>query len=117
MLGASPNAFAASSPNLSSPFAIGFLHVRQLARPDFASSITFAMGESYQVGGTVRPMAAADQPYPVIASKIDARVGDYQANHASNSAAVAKLQQALVEATLGGGEKYTSRHKAAGKLL
>ena len=37
MLGASPNAFAASSPNRSSPFAIGFLQVRQAARPDFTN--------------------------------------------------------------------------------
>jgi hypothetical protein len=27
---------------------MGFLHVRQLARPDLASSITFAMAERYR---------------------------------------------------------------------
>ena len=43
MLGVSLNWFGASTPSRSSPFAIVFLQVRQLARPDFASSITFAM--------------------------------------------------------------------------
>jgi len=42
-LGASLNWVWVSTPSRSSPLAIGFLHVRQLARPDFASSITFAM--------------------------------------------------------------------------
>jgi acetyl-CoA carboxylase carboxyltransferase component len=58
-----------------------------------------------------------DQPYPVISSRIDPRSPEYRANHEANAAAVEKLKKALVEATLGGGEKYTSRHKAAGKLL
>jgi len=57
------------------------------------------------------------QSYPVIASRIDPRSGDYQANAAANRAAVDKLAAALHEATLGGGDKYNSRHKAAGKLL
>jgi len=58
-----------------------------------------------------------EQPYPVIATKIDARSPEFRANHEANTAAVAKLRAALTEATVGGGEKYTSRHKAAGKLL
>ena len=57
------------------------------------------------------------QPYPVIATKVDARSPEYRANHETNTAAVAKLAGALREATVGGGDKYTSRHKAAGKLL
>ncbi|HTL35363.1 MAG TPA: carboxyl transferase domain-containing protein [Kofleriaceae bacterium] len=58
-----------------------------------------------------------EQPYPVITSRIDPRNPEYRANHDANTAAVAKLTKALAEATVGGGEKYTSRHKAAGKLL
>jgi acetyl-CoA carboxylase carboxyltransferase component len=61
--------------------------------------------------------AEVEQPYPVIASRIDPRNPEYRANHEANTAAVAKLTKALAEATVGGGEKYTSRHKAAGKLL
>jgi acetyl-CoA carboxylase carboxyltransferase component len=58
-----------------------------------------------------------EQPYPVIATRIDTRSPEYRANHEANTAAVEKLRKALGEATIGGGEKYTSRHKAAGKLL
>jgi acetyl-CoA carboxylase carboxyltransferase component len=58
-----------------------------------------------------------EQAYPVIATKIDPRSPEFQANHESNAAAVDKLTKALAEATVGGGERYTSRHKAAGKLL
>ena len=61
--------------------------------------------------------AVAEQRYPVIASRVDARAPEYVANREANAAALAKLGKALVEATVGGGEKYTSRHKAAGKLL
>jgi acyl-CoA carboxylase subunit beta len=61
--------------------------------------------------------AFVEQRYPVIATKIDPRNPEYRANHEANTAAVAKLTKTLAEATVGGGEKYTSRHKAAGKLL
>jgi acetyl-CoA carboxylase carboxyltransferase component len=61
--------------------------------------------------------AAVEQPYPVITTRIDSRSPEYRANHEANTAAVEKLTKALAEATVGGGEKYTSRHKAAGKLL
>src|SRR4051812_7467704 len=61
--------------------------------------------------------AHVEQPYPVIATKIDPRSPEYRANHETNTTAIEKLKKALVEATLGGGEKYNSRHKAAGKLL
>jgi acetyl-CoA carboxylase carboxyltransferase component len=57
------------------------------------------------------------QQYPVIATRIDPRADDYRANEAANRAAVAKLVAALHEATLGGGDRYNNRHKAAGKLL
>jgi acyl-CoA carboxylase subunit beta len=62
-------------------------------------------------------MRADIQRYPVIATKIDARAAEFRANHDANSAALGKLAAAMREATVGGGEKYTSRHKAAGKLL
>src|SRR6185436_7430224 len=52
-----------------------------------------------------------------IATRIDPRADDFRANDGANRAAVARLSAALHEATLGGGDKYTSRHKAAGKLL
>ncbi len=58
-----------------------------------------------------------EQPYPVIATRIDPRSAEYRANHDANSAAVDKLTKSLAEATVGGGEKYITRHKAAGKLL
>src|SRR6266545_1533377 len=59
----------------------------------------------------------SEQLYPVLPTKIDRRSTEYAANHAANAGAVDKLTAALREATVGGGEKYTSRHKAAGKLL
>ncbi len=58
-----------------------------------------------------------EQPYPVIADRVDRRSDEYRANHAANTAAVAKLHAAQHEATLGGGEKYVARHRAAGKML
>jgi acetyl-CoA carboxylase carboxyltransferase component len=58
-----------------------------------------------------------EQLYPVLATRIDPRSPEFRANHEANRAAVDKLRAALAEATVGGGEKYTSRHKAAGKLL
>jgi acetyl-CoA carboxylase carboxyltransferase component len=61
--------------------------------------------------------AAVVQPYPVIATRVDPRADDYRANQAANRAAIDKLRAALHEATLGGGDRYVARHKAAGKLL
>jgi acetyl-CoA carboxylase carboxyltransferase component len=58
-----------------------------------------------------------EQAYPVIQTRVDPRGAEYTANAEQNRAAVDKLRAALAEATVGGGEKYTSRHKAAGKLL
>ncbi|HEU0032191.1 MAG TPA: carboxyl transferase domain-containing protein [Kofleriaceae bacterium] len=57
------------------------------------------------------------QPYPVIATRVDPRSDEFRGNSDANRAAIDKLRAALHEATLGGGDKYTSRHKAAGKLL
>jgi hypothetical protein len=48
MLGVSLNWVWVSTPSRSSPLAIGLRQVRQLARPDLASSITVAMaGTAY----------------------------------------------------------------------
>src|SRR5450432_381795 len=58
-----------------------------------------------------------EQAYPILASRIDPRGPEFRANAEANTASVEKLRAALAEATVGGGEKYTSRHKAAGKLL
>ena len=59
----------------------------------------------------------SEQPYPVIASRVDVRSVEARANRETNLAAIDKLRTALGEATVGGGEKYTAKHKAAGKLL
>src|SRR4051812_2235796 len=59
----------------------------------------------------------SDPPYPVLPTKLDRRSEAFGANRAANLAAVEKLTAALGEATVGGGDKYTSRHRAAGKLL
>ena len=59
----------------------------------------------------------ASQPYPILATRVEPRSDDYRANVDANRAAIDKLRAALQEATLGGGDKYNSRHKAAGKLL
>ncbi len=63
------------------------------------------------------PMPCDAQPYPVIATRVDPRGDEFRANHAANTAAIDKLRAALHAATVGGGDKYTSRHIAAGKLL
>jgi len=61
--------------------------------------------------------AREEQPYPILPSAVDRKDETYRANYGVNAAAIEKLRGALREATVGGGEKYTSRHKAAGKLL
>ncbi|MBX3160156.1 MAG: acyl-CoA carboxylase subunit beta [Deltaproteobacteria bacterium] len=53
----------------------------------------------------------------MIATRVDPRSEEYRANAEANRAAVGKLAAALQETTLGGGEKYVARHRAAGKLL
>ena len=67
--------------------------------------------------GAVTRAPADEQPYPLLVTRIDPRSPEFRANHAANSQSLTGLSAALAEATVGGGEKYTSRHKAAGKLL
>jgi acetyl-CoA carboxylase carboxyltransferase component len=62
-------------------------------------------------------VVAEEQPYPILPTAVDRRDPGYRANYDANQAAVEKLRKALAEATVGGGEKYTARRKAAGKLL
>jgi acyl-CoA carboxylase subunit beta len=57
------------------------------------------------------------QPFPVINSNVLIRSEQFVANQTANQAAIATLQGALSEATVGGGDKYNDRHLAAGKLL
>src|SRR6478752_6027869 len=99
MLGVSLNWVVTSTPSRSSPFAIVFLHVRQLARPDLASSIMLAIARE----DTPRILSDAkradfayrapvsEQAYPVIATRADPRSEEFRGNHEANLAAVAKL--------------------------
>lgn len=59
----------------------------------------------------------AEQPYPVIATKIDRKCAEYQANHAANLRSIDALNAALAKSRAGGGEKYVTRHRRSGKLL
>ena len=63
------------------------------------------------------PNAESQQLFPVLSTNADPRQREFAENLEANRAAVAKLTTALAEATAGGGEKYNSRHLAAGKLL
>ncbi len=58
-----------------------------------------------------------EQPYPILESRVNLRSDTYRANLEANLASIDKLGDALARARAGGGEKYVSRHKAAGKLL
>jgi acetyl-CoA carboxylase carboxyltransferase component len=57
------------------------------------------------------------QPYPILPSRVDVNDGEHQGIRAATEAALGTLRVALAAATAGGGDKYTSRHLAAGKLL
>src|SRR6188768_2619401 len=57
------------------------------------------------------------QPYPVLPTSVDRQADAYRANRDTNQASLEKLAAALARSREGGGEKYTSRHKAKGKLL
>jgi acetyl-CoA carboxylase carboxyltransferase component len=57
------------------------------------------------------------QPYPLLRTKVDARSEAYRKNYDDNSKSLDKLSSALEVARQGGGEKYVTRHKKAGKLL
>ncbi len=54
---------------------------------------------------------------PVLHSAIDPRSPAYDANRAAMLERLAELDAAVAKALAGGGEKYTSRHHARGKLL
>ena len=126
-LGVSPNAFAASIPSRSSPLAIVFLQVRQLARPDFASSIMFAIGS----GCTPEPFGAIGPPLHSRREQPAGRAAISGDRDEDRSPVRGVSRQrgreprgrrqaargARARPRVGGGEKYTSRHKAAGKLL
>ncbi len=62
-------------------------------------------------------MNAHNQPYPILRTAVDPRVEQYRSNAAANAASLEKLAKALAQAREGGGEKYVTRHRAAGKLL
>ncbi|HSN82056.1 MAG TPA: carboxyl transferase domain-containing protein [Polyangiales bacterium] len=58
-----------------------------------------------------------EQRYPVLRSKADTKSETYEANRRGNLAVLDEVNQALAKANLGGGEKYTSRHVARGRIL
>jgi acyl-CoA carboxylase subunit beta len=60
---------------------------------------------------------AQQQPFALLTSAVDTRSAEFAGNAEANHVALQKLSVALAEATAGGGEKYNSRHTAAGKLL
>ncbi len=55
--------------------------------------------------------------YPRLPTRVDPRSHAYHANRDANQAVLAKLADALSQARAGGGDKYTKRHRDAGKLL
>ncbi|HTM21394.1 MAG TPA: carboxyl transferase domain-containing protein, partial [Kofleriaceae bacterium] len=55
--------------------------------------------------------------FPVLDTRVDRRDEAFARNRDTNLAALARLEQKLAEARAGGGDKYVSRHRAAGKLL
>ncbi|MCA9596504.1 MAG: acyl-CoA carboxylase subunit beta [Myxococcales bacterium] len=57
------------------------------------------------------------QPYPILRSKLDKKAETFQQNYEQNLKSLERLEAALEKSRAGGGEKYVSRHKAAGKLL
>jgi acetyl-CoA carboxylase carboxyltransferase component len=62
-------------------------------------------------------LAGAEEPYPALGTAVDPRAQSYGENRAANLASLDKLAGALAAARAGGGEKYTARHLAKGKLL
>ena len=52
-----------------------------------------------------------------IKTTVNAQAAEYQSNYAAMQQAVARLGVELSRSTTGGGEKYTQRHLARGKLL
>ena len=64
----------------------------------------------------MRPRAEVE-PYPVLPTAVDRGSEAFAANQQANQASLDKLAGVLAQARAGGGEKYTARHKAKGKLL
>jgi acetyl-CoA carboxylase carboxyltransferase component len=62
-------------------------------------------------------MHAGEQRYPVLRSKVDPQNETFRSNRDQNLATLSRLEKALAKSREGGGEKYNSRHLAAGKLL
>jgi acetyl-CoA carboxylase carboxyltransferase component len=60
---------------------------------------------------------SVEHPYPVLPSRLERRSEVFKANYEANLAEVEKLQQALAESRVGGGERYVQRHLKKGKLL
>jgi acetyl-CoA carboxylase carboxyltransferase component len=54
---------------------------------------------------------------PILSTAVDARAQSYVDNRAAMTHRLDELEAALDAARTGGGEKYTARHKARGKLL
>jgi acetyl-CoA carboxylase carboxyltransferase component len=54
---------------------------------------------------------------PVLASRLDPRSEQFQANRRAMQEKLALLDELLVRARAGGGERYVARHHARGKLL
>ncbi|HSO50345.1 MAG TPA: carboxyl transferase domain-containing protein, partial [Acidimicrobiia bacterium] len=54
---------------------------------------------------------------PVLATKIDPRSEEYQANRAAMEAQLDEFEKLMEQARQGGGEKYIQRHRKRGKLL
>ncbi|MBX3126418.1 MAG: acyl-CoA carboxylase subunit beta [Polyangiaceae bacterium] len=57
------------------------------------------------------------EPYPVIVSPIDRKSDAFRKNYDENGQTLERLNDALAKARAGGGERYTTRHLEAGKLL
>jgi acyl-CoA carboxylase subunit beta len=55
--------------------------------------------------------------YPVLVSKVDRKSDEFQRNYQTNLSSLEKLEAALARSRAGGGEKYVTRHRNAGKLL
>ncbi len=54
---------------------------------------------------------------PVLRNSVDPRSDTFKQNYEENARSVEKLKEALGKARAGGGERYTTRHLEAGKLL
>ena len=62
-------------------------------------------------------LTGAQQPYPVLPSRVDTTSEGFADNRAGFLSAIEKLGAALAKSRAGGGDKYVERHRNAGKLL